>query len=324
MRNFQLEAAIWYLFTSTDFYEAAASESESIMTWFRNKATSSGTTGFGRNSQIHDLFKRRATDFRRGAELARLGDYDLIHDIGGSIRGDARGMLEQPLRTWMTGAEYDDFFRNRVDRLLAYAMKIERALANAMVKGDDSYFDPKPECPGRNHDDDGFPGGSIVYAYETFINWDRGGPISVRLPDPLPEYTVDKSIACRTGEEVPWTGVWYPSTGLDNQGLTFAIKGLRMQPAFRIVKTAEEMKAEGQWPSPQTMALVTTWHPVIPLVRKDEPERELRTQGGDPCPRAGIWQQVDAGAAQRRYAAGETMANLGSAYGFTVWRWISD
>jgi len=135
---------------------------------------------------------------------------------------------------------------------------------------------------------------------------------------------IDKSIACQTGNEVPWTGVWYPSTGLDNQSLTFAVKGLRMQPAFRIVKTAEEMEAEGQWPHPQTMALVTTWHPVVPLVRKDEPERELRAQGGEPCPRTGIWQQVDASATQRRYAAGETMANLGSAYGYTVWRWISD
>lgn len=163
-----------------------------------------------------------------------------------------------------------------------------------------------------------------MYAYESLINWDRGVPISIRIPDPLPQYMIDKSIACQTGNEVPWTGVWYPSTGLDNQSLTFAVKGLRMQPAFRIVKTAEEMEAEGQWPHPQTMALVTTWHPVVPLVRKDEPERELRAQGGEPCPRTGIWQQVDASATQRRYAAGETMANLGSAYGYTVWRWISD
>ena len=324
MRNLQLEAAIWYLFTSADFYEMAASESESIMSWFGNKTTSKKTSGFGRNNQIYDQFKQRANDFRRGAELARLGDYDLIYETGGSIRGDARGMLEQPLRTWMTDAEYDDFFGNRVDRLMEYGRLIESALANAMVKGDDSYFEPTPECPGRNHDDEGFPGDGILYAYECFINSDRSRPISIKIPAPLPEYTINRSIACKTGDEVPWTGVWYPSTGLDNQSLTFAIKGLRMQPAFRIVKTAEEMEAEGQWPHPQTMALVTTWHPVIPLVRKDEPERELRAQGGAPCPRAGIWQQVDAGAAQRRYAAGETMANLGSAYGFTVWRWISD
>lgn len=323
MRNLQLEAAVWYLFTSTDFYEAAAFESESIMNWFEDMATSRGTTNFGRNNQIYDQFKKRASDFRRGAELARLGDYDLIWNIGGSIRGDARGMLEQPLRTWMTDAEYDDFFRNRVDRLMAYASKIERALANAMVKGDDSYFDPKPECPGRNHDDDGFPGDSIVYAYESFINWEKG-QVTTKIPDPVPTYTVDKSVTCRTGNEVPWTGVWYPSTGLEKQSLTFAIKGSRMQPAFRIVKTAEEVEAEGQWPRPQTVALVTTWHPVIPFVREEEPERELRVQAGHPCPKAGIWQQVDSAGMQRRYAAGETMAHFSSAYGFTVWRWISE
>lgn len=322
MRNLQLEATIWYFFTSPEFYEAAARESESIMNWFGNRVNSSGTSGFGRNTQIYEQFKKRAADFRRGAELAMLGDYKLIWQIGGSIRGDARGMMEQPLHAWMTDAEHDDF-SNKVDRLLGYGRNIEHALANAMVQGIDSYFDPKPESPGRNHDDNGFPGDEIIEAYETFIEWDKS-PVTVKIPDPLPEYTVDKSISCKTGDEVPWTGVWFPGTGLENQSLTFAVKGLRMQPGFRIVKTAEEMEAEGQWPQPKTIALVTTWHPVVALVRKDEPERELRAQAGHPCPRAGIWQPVDPGATQRRYAAGETLANLGSAYGFTVWRWVSD
>lgn len=324
MRNFQLEASIWYLFTSVDFYEAAARESESVMNWFGNMAVSKGTAGFGRNGQIFDQFKKRAKDFRRGAELSNLGDYEFIHDVGSCIRGDIRGMMEQPLRAWMTDAQYEEFFGRRIGRLMAYARRIDRSLANAMVKGDDSYFTPKPECPGRNHDDDGFPGDSIVQSYEDYINGDKG-PVDVKLPAPLPEYTVDRSVACQTGSEVPWTGVWYPGTGLDNQSLTFAIKGLRMQPAFRVVKTAEELEAEGRLlPRPQTIALITTWHPVIPLIRKQEPQGELRAQGGTACPKAGIWQQVDASAAQRRYAIGETMANLGSAYGFTVWQWISD
>jgi hypothetical protein len=33
---------------------------------------------------------------------------------------------------------------------------------------------------------------------------------------------------------------------------------------------------------------------------------------------------MEPGAAQRHYAANETMVNLGSAYGITVWRWVAD
>jgi len=167
----------------------------------------------------------------------------------------------------------------------AYARRIDRSLATAMVMGDDSYFTPKLECPGRNHDDDGFPDDSIVESYEDYINTDKS-PVDIKVADPLPEYTVDRSVACQTGSEVPWTGVWYPGTGLENQSLTFAIKGLRMQPAFRIVKTVEKSEAEGRLlPRPQTIALITTWHPVIPLVRWEEPQGELRAQAAPPVPR---------------------------------------
>lgn len=324
MRNINLEAAIFNLFTSDGFYNNAAVECKSVMEWFGCKAVSKGAAGFGRNNQIFDIFRQRANDFKRGAELAALGDYKPIWNVAVSIRGDVRGLLEQPLHGWMTDAEYDEFFSDRIERVMKYARRIERSLANAMVQGDPGYFDPNPECPGRNHDDDGFPGDEILQSYESYLKSSKG-PVTVKIPEPLPEYTVDRSISCRTGSEVPWTGVWYPSTGLENQSLAFAIKGLRMQPAFRIVKTRAQMKAEGHSAfRPKTVALVTIWHPVVPLVRKTESQGELRAQGGQPCPKAGLWQRVDSDTAQRRYTLGETMDNPGSAYGFTVWRWLSD
>lgn len=77
--------------------------------------------------------------------------------------------------------------------------------------------------------------------------------------------------------------------------------------------------------SPETVALATTWHPVIPSGRQVENDKELRAKAGEPCPKAGVWQPMDADAMQQRtYEVGETMTNLGSAYGITVWRWIGD
>lgn len=75
MRDLNLEAAVWNLFTSPEFFEAAAQECEKTMEWFGTLAVGRQVANFGRNNQIFDKFKQRARDFRRGAELAKLGDY---------------------------------------------------------------------------------------------------------------------------------------------------------------------------------------------------------------------------------------------------------
>lgn len=325
MRNLHLEAAIWNLFTSAEFYEAAARECDEIMEWFGSLAISRRVVDFGRNNQIFDTFKALARDFRRGAELAKLGDYKSIWDTARRVSGDVRGIMEQPLHSWMTTVEYEEFSGLRIARLLTYARHITDALNNAMVKGE-SFFDPDPDCPERSDDDDSFPGDKIVEKYRAYVHRFKDSPV-LELPDPLPEYVIDRSVVCRTGDETPWTGVWFPSAGLERHSLAFAVKGLRMQPAFQVIKTIEELESEsgGMFFSPKTVAVATTWHPVTPSGRSVDINVELRAKAGEPCPRAGVWESMDVGAVRRRtYEAGETMGNLGSAYGITVWRWMAD
>jgi hypothetical protein len=321
MRDLNLEAAVWSFFTSPEFFEAAAQECEKTMEWFGSLAVARQVANFGRNNQIFDKFKQRARELRRGAELAKFGDYKFLWEISDSIRGDARGFMEQALHSWMTEAEEQEFNNVRVARLLAYSSQITRALNNAMVAAD-SFLDPDPECPERANDDDGFPGDNVVHVYRGYANHFEKG--FWQLPIPLPDYRIDASVSCQTGEEVPRTGVWYPDTGLEHHSLTFAIKGLKMPPAFRVTKTEEELQAEGIWGGAETVAVATTWHPVVPSGTEKEMNRELWSKAGQPCPRAGLWQPTDPGAAQRAYETGETMGNLGSAYGLTVWRWIAE
>lgn len=323
MRNLHLEAAIWHLFTSTEFFEAAACECDQTMKWFGTLAISRQVANFGRNNQIFDKFKTLARDFRRGAELARLGDYQLVWKTARSVRGDVRGMMEQPLHSWMTDAEYEEFDGVRISRLMTYASQIDRALNNAMV-GAQSYFNPDPDYKMKDYDP-GFPGEKIAKVYKSTVDWYKG-QLCWELPAPLPEYVIDRSIACLTGDEVPWTGVWYPETGLEKHSLTFAIKGLRMQPVYRVVKTTDELRTEAcMFPPPETIALETIWHPLSPSGRQAEDNKELRAKAGEPCPRAGVWKSIDAGAVrQRTYEVGETMGNLSSAYGITVWLWMAD
>lgn len=322
MRNINLEAAVWNLFTSQEFFEATARECDDMVAWFGGKAISRQVASFGRNNQIFDKFQELADDFRRGAELARLGDYKLVRDTANSVRGHARGMLEQPLHAWMTEAQYQEFTDTRMGRLLTHARQITRVLHNGLV-GADIYFDPDPKRADRRNDDDGFPGDEIAKVYESNIR-SYGKTISWELPDPLPEYVIDTKIACRTGDEVPWTGVWYPGTGLENHSLTFAIKGARMQAAYRVTKTKEEVRAEGVLcPYPETVIVATTWNPFIPSSSPTGAGNDLWAKAGQSCPKAGLWQPTDPGVLPRAYQAGEPMANLGSTYGFTVWKWIA-
>jgi hypothetical protein len=325
MRNLHLEAAIWNLFTSPPFLRAAAKECEETTRWFGTLAISRQVVNFGRNNQIFDAIKDLARDFNRGAELAELSDYKLVWDASRSIRGHVRGMLEQPLHSWMSEAEYREFEDVRLDALMTYAHKIESALNNAMVGGE-SFYHPNPSCPERSNDDDGYPGEDIIKWHNDYVKYLKT-PLICTIPDPLPEYMIDKAIACQTGDEVPWTGVWYPATGLERHSLTFAIKGMRMQPVFKVIKTTEELRTdECMFPAPETLAVATTWHPVIPTGRTVDTDtnQELRAKAGQPCPKAGIWQPMEPGASSRYYGANEPMANLGSAYGITVWRWMSD
>ncbi|GAB3371022.1 hypothetical protein GCM10027317_07400 [Massilia agri] len=323
VRNMNLEAAIWYLFASREFFEAAARESEATLEWFGKLAISKHVADFGRNNQIFDTFKTWTRDFRRGAELATLGDYEFIWDTARCVSGDVRGMMEQPLLSWMTKAEYREFSEVKINRMMSYARQITRVLNNAMTAAE-CFFDRDPDCPERADDDDGFAGEEIIKSFRSNIErFDN--MLSWKLPEPLKEYIIDKSTSCMTGEEVPWTGVWYPDTGLERHSLTFAIKGLRMQPAFRIVKTKEELKSEGAYlPRSETVAVATLWHPVIPSLQPEERTRELLAKAGQLCPKAGIWQTQDVNASERNFKMNEAMANLGSAYGLTVWRWLRD
>ena len=225
MRNVHLEAAIWNLFTSIKFFEETARECERTMDWFGALAVARHVSNFGRNNQIYDRLKEKASEFRHGAELAKLGDYRLIWQVAQSISGDARGFMEQPLHSWMTPAEYREFGDVRLSRLFAYADQIQCALNNALVAGE-NFLNPDQDCPECSDEDEGFPGNTIIEIYNEKINQYKE-PLFWNLPDPVPEYIVDTSVACPTGDEVPWTGVWYPDTAWKDIALRLLSRACR-------------------------------------------------------------------------------------------------
>lgn len=323
MRNFQLEAAIWSLFASKDFFNIAARECDEAKKWLGSLAILRNATSFGRNNQIFDKLNQWAGDFRRGGDLAAFEDYRLVWDTAGVAIGDVRGILEQPLRGWMADDEYEEFCDDRIGKIVTISESIYRALNNAMV-GADCFYSPDPDDPEALNIDGGFSGADIVEWYEDLVKT-QGIEFHCPLPDPLPDYVVNKSVTCKTGDEVPQTGVWYPATGLEHHSLTFAVKGARMQPGYRIVKTTEQLSTpEWMFPPPETIAVPTVWHLVMIAERAVKSDDELRAKAGQACPKTGLWQPTDPGAQTRHYNAGDKMLSLGSAHGLTVWRWLAD
>lgn len=221
----------------------------------------------------------------------------------------------------MTEKEYQEFDEIRLSTAMLYSNIITSALYNA-IWGATSYFSKNLKYPERRNDDDRFPGNEIVKWYNSGIEeYDQA--LFSRLPDPLTDYIIDNSISCHTGDEVPWTGVWFPKTGSEHHGLTFAVKGERMQPDYKVIKTTEESRTEtDMFPPPETLAIVTTWHPVIVTPPKAKTAVELWSKASQQCPKEGVWEPTAPGAARRYYRVGDLMLSLGSAHGYTVWRWV--
>jgi hypothetical protein len=325
MRNLNLEASIWYLFTSFEFFEAAARECEAIVEW---KIAFAAKHQVSPDRSIIE-FTKCAHEFRHGAELARRGDYQYIWNISRWFYSDVRGMIESSPNNWrMDEAERRIFSaEGRLNRLEKFADRIGKALNNGLTKGE-SFLQPNPEYPERSDDDDGYPGDSIATRYKDLLGY-YDAPSCPKLADPLPECVIDRSVACKTGDEVPWTGVWYPDTGLEMHSLTFAIEGLRMQPVFRVTKTIEELARED--PNTiigraETVAVSTTWHPVIPsgCVVCVGANEEKHAEADQPCAEPVIWQPIDPVPVQRNHAVNRKTAKLGEGFGLKVWRWLKN
>ena len=68
-------------------------------------------------------------------------------------------------------------------------------------------------------------------------------------PEIFPHFAPDMSLPVKTGEIVPWTGVWMPAEMLEADkwerfSFTFAIKGQVMTPAWRLAQSVKEQEEE--------------------------------------------------------------------------------
>lgn len=164
--------------------------------------------------------------------------------------------------------------------------------------------------------------GALTTRYDKVVN----EPLNP--PPTWPTYRLNPQVTVKSGDRVPQTGIYLPD--VDHGFPTLLIKsddemvGEANEASVVIDPAVSEQK--GYRPTLWTLVervADTSDTPAVaaPLHAEDEP---LRARAGQPCPKAGVWQPQDVNAVERAYQAGEIMADLGSAYGFTVWQWVRD
>lgn len=158
--------------------------------------------------------------------------------------------------------------------------------------------------------------GDLTKNYSAII----GEPINP--PSTWPTYRLNLQVTVKSGDRVPQTGIYLPD--VDHSFPTLLLKS-DDDMAGEANEAAIEPPTGDSGYAPTIWTLVERTADTSNISSSTMAESEpLRAKAGEPCPKAGFWASQDINVTERSYKVGETMADLRSAYGLTVWQWIRD
>jgi hypothetical protein len=315
-RNLSQEAHLWYTISSPDYIakaKAKLQEAADLM---------------GAQAESHPLIKDYApvpywggviedllTQFDNALEILKHGEFDPMQRWASRMQDIPRGFKEGNMN-WMPEMGrfmelLNDTFGICDDFLTSVAMS-ERF-------SDPNYKDGSADWRHELPADVGYEGNGIARYIEPSVF-----PV---LPNQIPEYVPDTSVSCKTGDIVPWTGVWVPSTGMGTAALAFARQNVQiMQPAYEIASVDEDGSAESfdlvdcVWhPVKPTGSMIE--HPLMAQLNRDAATARGRCEAGERCPREGWWFTPAWQDSRRHFTLGEVMPKLGTDCGQTIWQW---
>lgn len=321
-RNLSREAHTWYTLISPEHMDRAFAHISKAYAAFDGAAKSHALagdyapTGYW-GGQMEELLQ--TYDHARAMLVA--GDFSAMIAWGGTLEDIPRG-LKEGVTDWL-GGNYSLFW-NSLNAAYSACSRFWSAVEGSQMFTRASFRDGTEDWRQIMNDDWSISGASI-YFYEEAAFPTR--------PVDIPEYAPDTSITCRTGEIVPWTGLWVPSYGLRTSALAFARKDIQlMQFAYEVVYENPDDGSE------EFDCVEATWHPVRPTGRMipwpegcgplelDEsiPPEQRRCAAGYFCPKAGYWMTPAKTDSRRMFREGDVMPELGSAWGMTIWQWDAD
>ena len=140
------------------------------------------------------------------------------------------------------------------------------------------------------------------------------GPLN---PPQWPTYRLNPSIKVITGKAVPKTGCYLPE--IDDSCAAFMIAGEEAWPAN---VGYDETTMQNISEDPTTWTLIERVSDTgVPSTPSLTDAVRLRCAANHPCPKEGWWFTPAKADSRRHFKQGETMPDLGSAWGSTIWQW---
>lgn len=315
-RNLSREAHIWYTILSPEYMATAKPLFEQAYEIMMRRVRGDAVAPYVApipywGGKVEEAVK----NFDAALAQYKAGNFDGLSAIEGGISNAIRGFKETYV-TWL-GDEQDLFFEllNDANAPLGRGFYVRRMQSEVARL---NFRNGECELNRLIPRDNGLPFNEVLFMEESVF------PV---MPPHIPEYAADTAVSCATGDLVPWTGMWVPSTGMGTSALAYAEQGVQiMQPAYEPEtwdKDGEEILS--------FRVLDKVWHPVRPTGRMiPYPNSEhashvnLRCDGGLPCPVPGYWFTPARANSRRRFEGDEVMPAVGGDFGATIWQWDLD
>ncbi|CAM3493483.1 hypothetical protein [Cupriavidus taiwanensis] len=333
-RNLDQDAWFLYQTTSPSYYESCAQLSVEFAELYNRFITDHGRHGAGRLDYWVSRYFAHADNIRRGIKLIQVGDdYMPMADILDAAASDYRGLVEQPLE-WMT-EEQRERWNESFNRLSGACTIGATTLRNNEWSGRNWLERDLHRHEYELVDRDNGHTGDLKDYIQSLTQRGLLAP-----PTTYPHHPVKTNVRAKAGEPCPQTGVWVPAQwlhGAKDFSLAFCVRGRLMQPAFQL-HWGKPYDIWAEFPLPdedpedrlitplKTTAVDTVWHFVArPAVQPAAAEApHLRCQSSQSCPKSGYWMTPAKANSRRYFHQGDTMPEVVSDYGTTIWQWDTD
>jgi len=306
-RNLSREAHLWYTITSPEYMDRARDHLQAACDRFIASAK--------RHAFIADYapvpywggkMEYLLQTYANARAMLVQGNFSEMIAFGGGLEDIPRG-LQEGNSAWM-GDDVNPFW-DSLDAAYSICSNFGFAVTMSIRYSSDDYKTGTADLHYENPVDAGIVGNSILL-YENTAYPTR--------PTEIPEYAADKSVSCKTGQIVPWMGVWVPADGMGKAALVFARQGLQiMQPAYHLIREDEDTGEE------EYELVDCIFHPVRPTGRT-VPLPAASVPAGQACPEAGFWFTPAQTDSRRYFKAGEIMPAVKSDWGVVHWQWDED
>ncbi|MED5618019.1 hypothetical protein [Ideonella sp. BN130291] len=252
-RNLSLEAHLWYTATSSSFMTRPRDlAQEAVVTLLGGVSSNPWVADYRPVPYWGGVLESLLQTFDSAKAALDHGEFDPMISWGGRLEDVPRGLREGNVN-WMEG-DLQALFLDQLNGAYSVCSTFWFALVMSQMYTSDSYKNGTEDWRTCVPHDLGRPSDFILNSQEELLT---------STTTAIPEYRADTTMSCRTGDIVPWSGVWVPSTGMGRAALVFARQGIQiMQPAYEVLSIDEDYGTADEFE-----LIEAVWHPVRPTGR---------------------------------------------------------